>query len=42
VSRKPRLNPGIPGPVMAQKIMLQLVIDYEYEKDLVKQTLSIE
>ena len=30
------------GPVMAQKIMLQRVIDYEREKDLVKQTLKIE
>ena len=30
------------GPVMAQKIMLQRVIDYEHEKNLVKQTLSIE
>ena len=30
------------GPVMAQKIMLKRVIDYEREKDLVKQTLNIE
>ncbi len=30
------------GPVMAQKIMLQRVIDYEHEKNLVKQTLNID
>lgn len=30
------------GPVMAQKIMLQRVIDYEHEKDLVKQTLNLQ
>lgn len=30
------------GPVMAQKIMLQRVIDYEHEKDLVKQTLNLK
>jgi 4-hydroxybutyryl-CoA dehydratase/vinylacetyl-CoA-Delta-isomerase len=29
------------GPVMAQKIMLQRVADYEREKDLVRQTLNI-
>lgn len=29
------------GPVMAQKIMLQRVIDYEHEKDLVKRTLNL-
>jgi 4-hydroxybutyryl-CoA dehydratase/vinylacetyl-CoA-Delta-isomerase len=29
------------GPVMAQKIMLQRTIDYEHEKNLVKQTLNI-
>lgn len=30
------------GPVMAQKIMLQRVIDYEHEKDLVKRTLNLK
>jgi len=30
------------GPVMAQKIMLQRVIDYEHEKDLVRQTLNLK
>jgi 4-hydroxybutyryl-CoA dehydratase/vinylacetyl-CoA-Delta-isomerase len=30
------------GPVMAQKIMLQRVIDYTHEKDLVKQTLKLK
>jgi 4-hydroxybutyryl-CoA dehydratase/vinylacetyl-CoA-Delta-isomerase len=30
------------GPVMAQKIMLQRVIDYEHEKDLVRQTLNLD
>ena len=30
------------GPVMAQKIMLQRVIDYEHEKDLVKETLNLK
>jgi len=30
------------GPVMAQKIMLQRVIDYEHEKNLVKQTLKLK
>jgi len=30
------------GPVMAQKIMLQRVIDYERDKNLVKRTLNIE
>ena len=30
------------GPVMAQKIMLQRVIDYEHEKELVKQTLNLK
>ncbi len=30
------------GPVMAQKIMLQRVIDYEREKELVKSTLNIK
>lgn len=29
------------GPVMAQKIMLQRVIDYEHDKELVKQTLNL-
>jgi 4-hydroxybutyryl-CoA dehydratase/vinylacetyl-CoA-Delta-isomerase len=29
------------GPVMAQKIMLQRVIDYEYDKWLVRKTLNI-
>ena len=29
------------GPVMAQKIMLQRVIDYEHEKNLVKKTLNL-
>jgi hypothetical protein len=27
---------------MAQKIMLQRVIDYEHDKDIVKQTLNIK
>jgi 4-hydroxybutyryl-CoA dehydratase/vinylacetyl-CoA-Delta-isomerase len=30
------------GPVMAQKIMLQRVIDYEHEKNLVKMTLNLK
>jgi 4-hydroxybutyryl-CoA dehydratase/vinylacetyl-CoA-Delta-isomerase len=30
------------GPVMAQKIMLQRVIDYEHEKQLVKNTLNLK
>jgi 4-hydroxybutyryl-CoA dehydratase/vinylacetyl-CoA-Delta-isomerase len=30
------------GPVMAQKIMLQRVIDYNHEKDLVKQLLNLK
>jgi len=30
------------GPVMANKIMLQRVIDYTHEKDIVKQTLKLE
>lgn len=30
------------GPVMAQKIMLQRVVDYEHEKNLVKKTLGIK
>ncbi len=30
------------GPVMAQKIMLQRVIDYEHEKKLVKRTLKLK
>lgn len=30
------------GPVMAQKIMLQRVIDYEHEKNLVKKTLNLK
>jgi 4-hydroxybutyryl-CoA dehydratase / vinylacetyl-CoA-Delta-isomerase len=30
------------GPVMAQKIMLQRVIDYDHEKDLVKRTLNLK
>ncbi|UCF84892.1 MAG: 4-hydroxybutyryl-CoA dehydratase [Desulfobacteraceae bacterium] len=30
------------GPVMAQKIMLQRVIDYDHEKDLVRQTLNLK
>jgi 4-hydroxybutyryl-CoA dehydratase/vinylacetyl-CoA-Delta-isomerase len=29
------------GPVMAQKIMLQRVIDYDHDKDIVKQTLNL-
>jgi 4-hydroxybutyryl-CoA dehydratase/vinylacetyl-CoA-Delta-isomerase len=29
------------GPVMANKIMLQRVIDYEHDKDIVKQTLNL-
>lgn len=29
------------GPVMAQKIMIQRVLDYEHEKELVKETLGI-
>ncbi len=29
------------GPVMAQKIMLQRVIDYEHDKNIVKQTLNL-
>jgi 4-hydroxybutyryl-CoA dehydratase/vinylacetyl-CoA-Delta-isomerase len=30
------------GPVMANKIMLQRVIDYEHDKDIVKQTLKLK
>ena len=30
------------GPVMAQKIMLQRVVNYDHEKELVKRTLNIE
>ena len=30
------------GPVMAQNIMLQRVIDYEHEKDIVKRTLNLK
>jgi len=30
------------GPVMAQKIMLQRVVNYEHEKSLVKQTLNLK
>lgn len=30
------------GPVMAQKIMLQRVVDYEHEKNLVKDTLNLK
>ena len=30
------------GPVMAQKIMLQRVIDFQHEKDLVKKTLNLK
>jgi 4-hydroxybutyryl-CoA dehydratase/vinylacetyl-CoA-Delta-isomerase len=30
------------GPVMAQKIMLQRVISYDHEKELVKQTLNLK
>ena len=30
------------GPVMAQKIMLQRVINYDHEKDLVKRTLNLK
>jgi 4-hydroxybutyryl-CoA dehydratase/vinylacetyl-CoA-Delta-isomerase len=30
------------GPVMAQKIMLQRVINYDHEKDLVKKTLNLK
>jgi len=30
------------GPVMAQKIMLQRVIDYEHPKEIVKETLNIK
>ena len=30
------------GPVQAQKIMLQRVIDYTHEKDLVKKTLRLK
>ena len=30
------------GPVMAQKIMLQRVIDYDHEKELVKRTLNLK
>jgi hypothetical protein len=29
------------GPVMAQKIMIQRVVDYEYGKELVKEALGI-
>ena len=30
------------GPVMAQKIMLQRVVNYDHEKDLVKRTLNLK
>ncbi len=30
------------GPVMANKIMLQRVIDYTHEKEIVKQTLNLK
>ncbi len=30
------------GPVMAQKIMLERVVDYDHEKNLVKQTLNLK
>jgi len=30
------------GPIMAQKIVLQRVINYEREKDLVKRTLNLK
>jgi 4-hydroxybutyryl-CoA dehydratase/vinylacetyl-CoA-Delta-isomerase len=30
------------GPIMAQKIVLQRVIDYEHEKELVKRTLNLK
>jgi 4-hydroxybutyryl-CoA dehydratase/vinylacetyl-CoA-Delta-isomerase len=30
------------GPVMAQKIMLQRVINYDHEKELVKRTLKLK
>jgi len=30
------------GPVMAQKIMLQRIINYEHEKELVKRTLNLK
>lgn len=30
------------GPVMAQKIMLQRIIDYEHEKELVRRTLNLK
>jgi len=30
------------GPVMAQKIMLQRIADFEHEKDLVKRTLNLK
>jgi len=30
------------GPIQAQKIMLQRVIDYDHEKDLVKRTLNLK
>jgi len=30
------------GPVMAQKIMIQRVVDYEYEKNLVREVLGIK
>jgi 4-hydroxybutyryl-CoA dehydratase/vinylacetyl-CoA-Delta-isomerase len=30
------------GPVMAQKIMLQRIADFDHEKELVKETLSIK
>jgi hypothetical protein len=30
------------GPVMAQRIMLQRVTDYEHDKNIVKQTLNLK
>lgn len=30
------------GPVMAQKIMLQRAVDFEHEKNLVKETLKLK
>ena len=30
------------GPVMAQKIMIQRITDYEHEKELVRDALKIE
>ena len=30
------------GPVMAQKIMLQRIVNFDHEKDLVKKTLKLK